>query len=65
MRQSYKCTFCKQEKASKDSTPFLYPGGKVGEPRKYVCTECHNMKIDKIKTAATKKSFLPKGKFGV
>jgi len=65
MKQSYQCSKCKKDKDSKDSTPFLYPGMKAGEPRRYVCSECHNTKVDKIKTAARKKTRLPGGRFGI
>lgn len=65
MKQEYTCTLCKKEKNASDSSPFLYPGKKSGDPRYYVCAECHLTKTDKIKTAASKKKFLPGARFGV
>ncbi len=62
MKKMFKCSVCRKEK---HESPFLYPGKKPGEGRKYVCTSCHTLRTDNIKTAAKKKKHLPGGRFGV
>jgi len=65
MNKEYLCKLCRKEKDSSKSSPFLYPGKKAGEPRYYVCAECHLMKTTKIKTAASKTKYVPGARFGV
>ncbi len=65
MQPTYQCSKCKKDKNTNESSPFLYPGTKAGEPRRFVCSECHSTKVDKIKTAARKKTHLPGGRFGI
>lgn len=62
MKKQFMCSVCKKEK---HESPFLYPGKKAGEGRRFVCSTCHVLKTTTIKTAAKKKKHLPGGRYGV